>query len=172
MNKLITLTVIVLLLGSCSGTKRLNQQKFDERANKDILYGYCNLDGLTAPPFDEWYYAEFSTYEPDLEVLNNIESAGALSDVDITIVMGTWCSDSRREVPRFYKLFENLDYGVKRITLINVDTKKEAKGTIVSKLNIDRVPTFIFKRGGEEIGRIVETPEESLEADMLKIVGG
>jgi thiol-disulfide isomerase/thioredoxin len=88
--------------------------------------------------------------------------------VDITIVMGTWCSDSRREVPRFYKLFENLDFNIDDIKLINVDTKKEAEGTTVSELNIERVPTFIFKRGGEEIGRIIETPDESLEADMLK----
>jgi hypothetical protein len=36
-------------------------------------------------------------------------------------------------------------------------------------MNIERVPTFIFKRGGEEIGRIIETPDESLEADMLKL---
>ncbi|NJO87856.1 MAG: hypothetical protein HC831_02035 [Chloroflexia bacterium] len=146
MNKLFILIGAISLIVSCSGTKKLNQQKFDEKANKDILYGYCDLNGLTVPPFDEWYYAEFSTYEPDQEILSNIESTGGLSNVDITIVMGTWCSDSRREVPRFYKLFENLDYSAERIILINVDTKKEAKGTIVEKLNIEKVPTFIFQK--------------------------
>ncbi|MEM1407485.1 MAG: hypothetical protein AAGG59_11970, partial [Bacteroidota bacterium] len=38
--------------------------------------------------------------------------------------------------------------------------------------NIHRVPTFIFHKNGEEIGRIVESPKESLEVDMLKIVTG
>jgi thiol-disulfide isomerase/thioredoxin len=151
-------------------SQELNQVKFDEKANKEILFGNCDLNGLTTPPFDEWYYEEFNSYEPDIELLNNLESSGGLAGVDITIVMGTWCSDSRREVPRFYKLFENLDFNIDDIKLINVDTKKEAEGTTVSELNIERVPTFIFKRGGEEIGRIIETPDESLEADMLKIV--
>lgn len=172
MNKFVTLTYVAIVLFACSTSKKVNQLKFDEKANKEILYGKCDLNGLTSAPFDEWYYEAFGSYEPDIELLNNIESSGGLADVNITIVMGTWCSDSRREVPRFYKLFENLDYSTDRILLINVDTKKEAKGTIVSKLNIERVPTFIFSRNGKEIGRIVETPNESLEADILNIVGG
>ena len=173
MKKLYTSVAIVFFIfGACSTSKKINQLKFDEKANKDILYGYCDLNGLTSVPFDEWYHAEYNSYEPDIEILSNIESSGGLADLSITIVMATWCHDSKREVPRFYKLFENLDYDIDLIKLINVDTKKEAKGTLVSKLNIERVPTFIFSRGSEEIGRIIETPEESLEADMLNIVAG
>ena len=37
---------------------------------------------------------------------------------------------------------------------------------------IINVPTFIFYRGGQELGRIVEYPIESLEADMVKILSG
>jgi len=173
MNKALThFLALTLIIGGCASKKKLNQLKFDEKANKDILYGNCDLNGFQTPPFDEWYNAEYQDYQPDAEQLSNIESTGGLSDINITIVMGTWCSDSRREVPRFFKLFENLDYSKELIKIINVDTKKEADGTAVSKLNIERVPTFIFYRGGEEIGRIIETPEGSLESDMLKIVGG
>ncbi len=172
MKKLLFLSTVIIIFGACGAGKKLNQLKFDEKANKEILCGNCNLNGLTTPPFDEWYNAEFGSYEPDMEVVSSVESSDGLADVTITIVMGTWCSDSRREVPRFYKIFENLDYNIEHIQLINVDTKKEAKGTIVSKLDIERVPTFIFSRNGEEIGRIIETPEESLETDMLKIIGG
>jgi thiol-disulfide isomerase/thioredoxin len=92
--------------------------------------------------------------------------------VNITVVMATWCSDSRREVPRFYKIVSKLDYNAESIKLINVDREKEAKGTSVSKLGIERVPTFIFYRGKAEIGRIIESPEESLEEDMFKILVG
>lgn len=172
MKRLVVFITPILLLSFCGISKQFNQVRFDTKANKKILYGYCNLEGIKTAPFDEWFLMNFNEYEPDLEVLNNIEIIGGLNDVSITIVMGTWCSDSRREVSRFYKLFESLDYDQNRIKLINVDTKKEAKKTIVSKLNIERVPTFIFFKGKEEIGRIIETPEESLEADMLKIVGG
>jgi len=37
-------------------------------------------------------------------------------------------------------------------------------------LNILRVPTIIFYKNGREINRIIETPNKSLEADMLKIL--
>jgi hypothetical protein len=40
----------------------------------------------------------------------------------------------------------------------------------VADLNIERVPTFIIMNEGIEIGRIIETPEETLEADLLKIL--
>ena len=37
-------------------------------------------------------------------------------------------------------------------------------------LNIERVPTFIIYRNKNELGRIVEYPETSLEKDMLDIM--
>ena len=37
-------------------------------------------------------------------------------------------------------------------------------------LDIELVPTFIFYRNGEELGRIVETPEDTLEKDLAEIV--
>ena len=37
---------------------------------------------------------------------------------------------------------------------------------------IINVPTFIFYRGEGELGRIVEYPIESMEADMVKILSG
>ncbi len=40
----------------------------------------------------------------------------------------------------------------------------------VDGMEIHFVPTFIFYRNDEEIGRIVEMPYESLEKDMLEIV--
>jgi thiol-disulfide isomerase/thioredoxin len=87
-------------------------------------------------------------------------------------VMGSWCSDSQREVPRFIKIMDSIGYNINTLTLINVDTKKQAENTSVSQLKIERIPTFIFTKDGKEIGRIVESPHERLENDMLKIIGG
>jgi len=39
-------------------------------------------------------------------------------------------------------------------------------------LNITNIPTFIFYKNGKEMHRIVESPMESLEKDMLKIITG
>jgi hypothetical protein len=40
------------------------------------------------------------------------------------------------------------------------------------KLDIQRVPTFIFYKNNIEAGRIIENPETSLEQDMVKILTG
>ena len=84
--------------------------------------------------------------------------------------MGTWCSDSRREVPRFYKILDEIEYPSENVSLINVNRDIEGLGDEVTGLEIHFVPTFIFYRNDEEIGRIVEIPYESLEKDMLELV--
>ena len=84
--------------------------------------------------------------------------------------MGTWCSDSRREVPRFFKILDKLNYDQKNVTLICVDRKKAAQTGNVDKLKIELVPTLIFYKDNAEIGRIVESPKETLEKDLMKIV--
>jgi len=170
MKKYFVAILILALINSCASKKVLNQLKFDEKANQEILYGYCNVKGLQTAPFNEWFEMEYNDYQPDMDVIGKIEGNGGLSDVAVTIVMGTWCSDSRREVPRFFKILNLLGYDADRVNLILVDRKKEAEGTIVSKLNIERVPTFIFTKGKKEAGRIIETPETTLEGDLLKII--
>ncbi len=40
----------------------------------------------------------------------------------------------------------------------------------ITNLKIERVPTIIFYRNGVELGRITETPVQSLEKDMEVIV--
>ncbi len=52
--------------------------------------------------------------------------------------------------------------------MIAVDEDKEAEGDELSDLNIEFIPTFIIYKGDAELGRIVETPEESLETDLIK----
>jgi uncharacterized protein (DUF1015 family) len=38
------------------------------------------------------------------------------------------------------------------------------------ELEIEKVPTFIVYRNGEEIGRIIETPIKSMEEDLYEIL--
>jgi len=90
--------------------------------------------------------------------------------VKITLVLGTWCSDSRREVPWFYKILESLEYDLDNMKVICVNTAKTAEGIDVDQLDIQKVPTFIFYKEGVELGRIIETPQTSLEKDMAKIL--
>ena len=95
---------------------------------------------------------------------------GNMSDISIKIVLGTWCPDSRREVPRFMRIIDELDIPHDRLEFIGVDDVKISPIENFDSLDIIRVPTFIFFRNNLEIGRIIENPVTSLEQDMIDIL--
>lgn len=65
---------------------------------------------------------------------------------------------------------DELKFNYINLTLICVDRSKKAPGTIVDDFKIELVPTFIFYRDKMELGRIVETPGDLMEKEILKIV--
>ena len=91
-------------------------------------------------------------------------------DVEIYILFGTWCHDSKREVPRFLRLLNDTRIQEDQINLIGLNFMKNDSLNRGTKFKIKKTPTFIILRNQVEIGRIVERPEISLEADLLKIL--
>lgn len=133
------------------------------------LLGYISPGMFLNPPHSDWYVRGRANYNPDETVIGQLrESIG--DDLSILIVMGTWCPDSRREVPRFMKIVEETGFPVERIVFVGVDNTKLAPVGGYDTLNIERVPTFIFLRNKVEAGRIIETPVTSLEQDMKSIL--
>lgn len=135
----------------------------------DTIIGYFDLNDLKRAPFNEWYDVEYENYNLDIKTLDQINS-DILTEVEIKIVIGTWCSDSKRETPRFSKIINYLE--IQNITAIGVNRSKKAPHTEVESLDIEFVPTFIFYFEGNEIGRIIESPAETLEKDILNILSG
>jgi len=168
MKKLTILSLI--LFASVSSLIAKNQIK-ETIASQDTIIGYFNFDQLREAPFDEWFETEYQNYTVDTAMLSSLNQQ-LLDNITITIVLGTWCSDSQRETPRFVKILEYLDFDLDQLTAIGVNRKKQALGTPVEELNIEYVPTIIFYKDNEEIGRIIESPAETLEFDMLNIILG
>ena len=140
----------------------------DEKTDKPMLIGYTTLEAFNDTSFSWWWNSAYNMY--DVDSVDVEELKVKLEDVDIKIVMGTWCSDSRTEVPHFYKILDEINYPGEKVTLINVNRDKEGLENEVEGLDINFVPTFIFYKYGEEMGRIIEMPYETLEKDMLEIV--
>jgi thiol-disulfide isomerase/thioredoxin len=90
------------------------------------------------------------------------------------LIMGTWCPDSKREVPRFFATMDAAGLSDKMLTMIGVDRSKKDTEGLTEKWNITRVPTWVFFRDGKEVGRFVErTPAGStFEAEIAKILTG
>ena len=162
------ITLIFLIVSVLSFSQPLNRY-FESANGRVTLLGEVSPERLAEDPFDEWYSKNHNEYQVEETDLN-------LSEADsITIFMGTWCGDSKREVPRFIKTLEMNNYDLFKLKILCLNTGfqnyKQAPERQESGVNIHRVPTFIFHdRKGGEIGRIVEEPIVSLEQDINTIL--
>ncbi len=140
----------------------------DEDNEEPLILGYCPLSILSDSLFDNTWTTEYNNYTPDFEILDKLE--GKLDSINITIVFRSTCSDSREQLPRFFKILNELNYNLNRITLIGVNREKHGLSNEADGLDIQFVPTIIFYKDGNEIGRIVETPYENMEKDLSMFV--
>ena len=170
MKKIISFSFVVLVSMSIASAKNFIKVENSIPAT-DTIVGYFDFNQLRDSPYDSWFSPEYEYYSVDTTTLNLLNDK-LLDGITITVVMGTWCSDSQREVPRFVKILEYLNFDLDNVTAIGVNRKKQAPNTEVKDLKINYVPTFIFYKDHNEIGRIVESPEQSLEIDMVKIIMG
>ncbi len=159
----------IFILATNAFNQELNKTIFSERANSLILIGHCDRDAFTLPEFQTWFDENYEIYLPDDKVVKALSLINT-KNISITIVMATWCSDSRREVPRLYRIFDEIGYPENQIIIINVNTEKLLADEDISKLQIERVPTIIVYKNKKETGRIVETPLKSLEKDLFELL--
>ena len=150
---------------------QINQLTIDKKTEKPMLIGKCNVDAFADTNFSWWWNSEYDFYEVNEDSVNFAELSNLINGVKVKIIMGTWCSDSRREVPHLYKIFEILEFPKDNIDLINVDRDKLAGNLDISEYKVEHVPTIIFYKNQIELGRIIEAPEkETLEEDMMDIL--
>lgn len=146
----------------------VNKKVYDENKEREILVGYCDRAGLQEGEFGEMYFDEYDNYVADKKTLKRIRKHK--DDYEILLVLASWCHDSKEQVPRFLRIMDDAKLSSDIMTMVCVNGQKKCETVDISDLNIERVPTFIFYRDNKEIGRIIETPDLSLEQDMLKII--
>jgi thiol-disulfide isomerase/thioredoxin len=160
---------IFLILVSTAAAQDTNKVIIDKESGKNILIGYCTREAFEDTNFSWWFNSEYEIYKPDSASLNQLQPL--LEKIEISAIIGTWCSDSRREFPRFLKILDQTGFHQENLTIIAVNEDKKIPGSnIPEKYDLQLVPTFIFYRDGSELGRIQESPEETLEKDIVKIL--
>lgn len=165
MKNLIYILITFFVFISCNA-----QQKITAKKDKNgYLVGIANKASLTNDSiFNRWFKMRYKEYETDPLMIAKLSLE--INKYEIKGFMGTWCGDSKREVPRFYKILEETGFDENKIELICVDRTKTTPDSLQKGFNLIRVPTFIFYKDGKEVGRFVEYPRETMEADILKIV--
>ena len=186
--KNIFLIISIIGLSACNSSKEKNKanenpskemisENTKEKINDTVPYeesvmllGKANRTGLQMDAFKDWFNPGYTDYKVNSETLEQLKPL--LKDVNITVFMGTWCEDSQRETPHFYRILDEVNFDESKLTLITVSEEKTTPQGFEDGKNITNVPTFIFYKNEKELGRIVEYPIESLEKDMLAILSG
>lgn len=161
------LLILIVFCGVVTAQEKNYYSYFDDKSEKECLIGICDRTAFADSNYSIWFDTEYDEYIVDSEVLKPIEDK--INDCEIKIVLATWCSDSRREVPRLFKILDVLNYPMSKLTIIAVNREKNGVDNETEGLNINLVPTFIIYKDNNEIGRIIETPVLSLEKDLASI---
>lgn len=118
----------------------------------------------------DWFSNEYDLYKTNQSLLTKIKPL--LNNKKVTLIMGTWCEDSQREVPGMIKILTEAGYPTSSMDIIAVDEDKTTPGKLEKAFELFNVPTLIFSENGTEINRIVEFPINGLEQDILAILSG
>ena len=164
-------TLFILLSLQFGFSQTLNHIELDKKGN-EMLLGEINKNGLTRNSFNNWFSKNHDNYLVNKAITKQLRDS--LKHYQIKVFLGTWCGDSKKEIPRFYKVLETARFPENQLQVIAVnrteDAYKQSPNHEEKGLNIHRVPTFIFYKDGKEVNRIVEHPKETFERDMLSIV--
>lgn len=133
-----------------------------------VLVGPTTREKVETAP--EWVQAEVDA-KPDAGAAQGLGTVEP--GAEVTVFLGTWCGDSRREVPRFWKALDTEGGAVPfQIHYIGVDHDKKQPADLLKENDVRYLPTFIVRRGGHEVGRIVESSPHGVEQDLLALLTG
>lgn len=136
------------------------------------LWGTVTIDSLQKAPYDVWFKKNYADYKPTPSVIEALKAL-KINDFKVRIFFGTWCGDTKREMPRLLKVLDEMGFPKEKITFIALSsddsTYKQSNKGEERGYHIFRVGCYVFEKNGVEINRINEFPALSMERDVLAI---
>ncbi len=167
MKKILVITLTILLSNQLVVAQKVNQRIWDSKVKANVLVGPVNRKALNENEFGIYYKSEYERYQPSSVYINKLHDK--MAGVDVVVIFGEWCGDSKVQVPRFMKVLDKAGLPSYNLKIYGVTRNKKGVIYDMSKYNIEKVSTFIVYQDGVELGRIVETPKKSLERDLWNI---
>lgn len=131
-------------------------------AAEKVLLGRVRSPAL--PSMSQEWRKDYDAYEPAMEDVTILAAMQGPAILDV--YFGSWCPDSRRELPRLLKILDRASPPGLRVRFYGLDRTKKKPARLARRGAIERVPTFVLSAGGQEVGRIVESPRSTLEHDL------
>jgi hypothetical protein len=150
---------LLMALSLCSGCASMQGGNEDQTGKADPAQIQKDF---------KWFDEGYKNYQPDDVAVSRLKAR--LPEYTIIIFAGTWCPDTQRILPGFYKVIDQAGYSRENTTLYLLDKKLRSAEKAEEKYQVHSIPAFILLRNNVETGRIVEDPKTSIEADLAAIV--
>jgi thiol-disulfide isomerase/thioredoxin len=118
------LITLLIVLSSCSASKKGT----NEKNKSEDLIGLVGKKAFLKAPYNVWFNQKFETYKTDSLTIYSLKKE--LKGIKIKGFMGSWCGDSKRETPHFYKILEQANFNLNNFELIAVDNNKKTHNNI------------------------------------------
>lgn len=133
-----------------------------------IFNGPITFADLNNEKSFDWLKSGYDEYTPDAKQLAYLRTN--LPEYRMVVFMGTWCDDSHYLIPKLEKVLQLTGYPMQQYTMYGANREKKTIGNEHEKYGITLVPTIILFDKDHEIGRITESVNTSIEADLAAII--
>ena len=125
------------------------------------LLGEITNQDLRQGTYKSWFESNYENYQVNNSVTSLLKPK--INAYHLILFLGTWCGDSKKEVPRILKILDQVDFNYNQLKIVALDRRKAfyktSPGGEEFGLNIKKVPTLLFLKDGKEVDRIIETPK-------------
>jgi hypothetical protein len=113
----------------------------------------------------------YEAYQPNEQSVRDL--AAMREETQLHITLGTWCGDSRREVPRMLKVLDLADNPKLTVKMTALSRGFEEPWDVIVDGKITNVPTVRAIRSGREVAKVVERPRiKAIETELAFLLSG
>ncbi len=161
--KIAIFTVLLsLFFVSCSGPRII--PSIDEKG-KLVITGKMSWEEWKT--ITSWEDTDANKFHIDTTKFALFKTILDAEQVHLKIFAGSWCGDSKQELPKVFYILKKINFDTNRVELYGVDRDKLEQNAVAEEYNILKVPTVVVIKNGKETGRIVEFPQSDWVDDIL-----
>jgi len=116
------------------------------------------------------YVALARAYKPKNAAISLIKNVR--QPIEIIVFFGTWCSYCKHYLPGFMKSIDVAANPSITVRYVGVSEDMSEPEALLNANAVTKTPTFIVLSGGQEMGRILEKPKDTIEEDLALILMG
>ncbi len=166
--RLILVGILFMLMSPLYSLGQNYVREFDKVTTKPLLRGKVKMSDLLKESSCSWLDEGAQSYQPNANAIQQLTDN--LGNYRFVVFVGTWCSDTKDLLPKFYKTILEAQIPLSVIEMYAVDREKRSLKEEEKIYKIERVPTFIVFHQNREVGRIVESVQASIETDLANMI--